>query len=427
MKHPLLAEALRVFWSLKMKFKKFNTINKQEIDEVKKILETGTLSGFVAEWGHSFLGGERVKKLEEFASAQFSSRYCISYNSWTSGLISAIGAIGISPGDQVITTPWTMSASASAILHFNGVPVFADIDERTFCIDTNSVESLVNEHTKAIMSVDIFGQSANTENLMRIANKYSLKVISDSAQAPGAMRNGRPAGTLTHFGGISLNYHKHIHCGEGGLLFTEDENLALRARLLRNHAEVSIVGSDHENFNNMVGFNFRLGEIEAAITAIQLTKLSSIIDKRRQLANILDQEFADIAGLITPYVDSGNTHVYYVYALRITDKKIRRIKDVLVERLRREGMDFLDPKYENLHLLPVFQKKIAFGLNGFPWNLNDAGRNLSYKKGICPVAERMQDEEYLGIYLNAYDFEEDDIKIFCQTFKKIWHDLQDSY
>ena len=153
-------------------------------------------------------------------------KHAITVNSWTSGLIAAVGALSIEPGDEIIVSPWTMCASATAILHWNAIPVFADIEGDTFCLDPVSVEKKINSKTKAIMSIDIAGQSANMDALKNIAKKYNLKIISDTAQAPGALYKGKLAGTLGDVGGISLNYHKHIHTGEGGVLFTNDDLIA---------------------------------------------------------------------------------------------------------------------------------------------------------------------------------------------------------
>src|ERR1019366_7464355 len=154
--------------------------------------------------------------------------------------------------------------------HWNAIPVFADIDPQTFCLDPKSVEANITPYTKAILAVDIFGHSADMDALMAIAAKHGLKVISDTAQAPGAMYKGKYAGTLAHVGGYSLNYHKHVHTGEGGILVTDDSDIFERLQLIRNHAEAVVGDKGVSNLANMVGHNFRLGEIESAIGIAQL-------------------------------------------------------------------------------------------------------------------------------------------------------------
>ena len=148
-----------------------------------------------------------------------------------------------------------------AILHWNAIPVFADIDPITYCIDPISIEKNISHKTKAIMAVDIGGQSADMNSINSIAKKYNLKVICDTAQAPGAMFEDSYAGTLADIGGYSLNYHKHIHTGEGGVLVTNDDNLA-KTQLIRNHAEAVVGDMGFKDLTNMIGHNFRLGEIE---------------------------------------------------------------------------------------------------------------------------------------------------------------------
>ena len=181
-------------------FKRYNSIGTEELDAVTKVLKSGVLSKFLGAWHEDFYGGPKVREFEAACKNYFDVKHAITVNSWTSGLIAMIGAIGIEPGDEVIVTPWTMSASATAVMHWNAIPVFADIDPETFNICPKSVEANITPYTKAIMAVDIFGQSADIDELMKIANKYNLKVISDTAQAPGAIYKGKHAGTIAHVG-----------------------------------------------------------------------------------------------------------------------------------------------------------------------------------------------------------------------------------
>ena len=406
-----------------MEFKKHNPIGNEEKRLVNEVLDSGNLSQFLAQWGPDFYGGPFVQKLERASEQYFGTRNAVTFNSWTSGLVAAMGAMGISPGDEVIVTPWTMSASAMAILHWNGIPVFADIDRDTYCLDPVSVESKITSKTKAIMSVDIFGQSANTEALMDIAEKYNLKVMSDTAQAPGAMRNGKYAGTLTHMGGFSLNYHKHIHTGEGGILVTDDDELAQRARLIRNHAESIVGAAGVTNLNNMVGFNLRMTEIEAAIGTSQLTKLKKIAETRQVEASYLNKRLSKLPGLRTPKLDVGNSHVYYTYPMQIDSEIIKISKYELVDRISKSGIPNLSTNFINLHLLPIFQHKIAFGNEGFPWTLPGVRKDISYSKGICPVAEDLLENSFFQFYINEFELTEDNLNFIATKFEEVWESL----
>ena len=264
-------------------FKRYNPIGAEEVEAAKQVIESGVLSQFLGAWHEDFYGGPKVREFERQCAEYFGVKHAVTVNSWTSGLVAAVGAIGIEPGDEVIVTPWTMSATATAILHWNAIPVFADIDPETFNLDPKSVEANITPYTKAIMVADIFGQSADMDALMAIAAKHGLKVISDTAQAPGALYKGKYAGTLADVGGYSLNYHKHIHTGEGGILVTDNDEIAERLQLIRNHAEVVVGDKGVTNLSNMIGHNFRLGEIECAIGIEQLKKLNRFVQSRQRI------------------------------------------------------------------------------------------------------------------------------------------------
>jgi len=272
-------------------FKRFNPIGSEESEAAKAVVDTGVLSKFLGAWDPDFFGGPKVQEFERMCERYFGVKHAVTVNSWTSGLIAAVGAVGIEPGDEVIVSPWTMCASATAILHWNAIPVFADIESETFCLDPKSVEANITPYTKAIMAVDIFGHSANMDAICSIATKHGLKVITDSAQAPGVQYNGKVAGTLADVGGFSLNYHKHIHTGEGGILVTNDDDIADKLQLIRNHAEAVVGPKGNTDLRNMIGYNFRLGEIEAAIGIEQLKKLSGFVASRQRAAERLSRGF----------------------------------------------------------------------------------------------------------------------------------------
>lgn len=403
-------------------FRRYNSLGQEEQIAVQKVMETGVLSQFLGCWHDDFYGGEKVQEFEAACTDYFCVKHAISVNSWTSGLIVAIGALNIEPGDEIIVSPWTMSASATAILHWNAIPIFADIDRRTFNLDPNSVRQNITNKTRAIMAVDIFGQSADMDELRKIADEYDLKIISDTAQAPGAKYADKFAGTLADIGGYSLNYHKHIHTGEGGVIVTNNDRLAERMRLIRNHAEAVLLDRPELPLNNMLGYNFRLGEIESAIGIEQLKKLPHIIQTRQSLAQQLTQGLQNLKGLTTPYIHPKCTHVYYVFALIFNAQEAGCSRADVIAALSAEGIHISDC-YQNIHLLPMYQKKQAYGSQGFPWNQPFTRQDICYEKGICPVAEELNDESYLGFGLCVYDLDKQDIDNIIFAFKKVWHHL----
>tara|TARA_B110000879_G_C11182763_1_gene519393 strand:- start:185 stop:1459 length:1275 start_codon:yes stop_codon:yes gene_type:complete len=408
--------------TINTEFASYNSLGEEERLAVDEVMRSGVLSQFLGVWHKDFYGGPKVQEFEKIAAEYFGVKHAITVNSWTSGLIAAVGALDIEPGDEIIVSPWTMTASATAILHWNAIPIFADIEEDTFNLDPASVEANITSHTKAIMAIDIFGHSADIDALRKIADKYNLKIISDTAQSPGAIYKGKLAGTLADIGGYSLNYHKHIHTGEGGIIVTNDDKLAERMQLIRNHAEVVVEGKGVEKLNNMVGHNFRLGEIESAIGIEQLKKLKGYAQSRERLASRLSEGLASLDGLKTPVVKDDCSHVYYIYPLVLDIEKLGCSKFKIADALRAEGVE-LGTAYQNIHLIPMYQKKIAYGSKGFPWTADFARKNISYAKGICPVAERLNDESYLGFGMCVYDLNDNDIDLVIKSFHKVWNNL----
>ena len=259
--------------------------------------------------------------------------------------------------------------------------------------------------------------------ILKIAKKYNLKVISDAAQAPGAFYGKKYAGTLGDIGGFSLNCHKHINTGEGGILVTNNDIYAERLRLIRNHAEAVVDDSINNNTPNMIGHNFRLGEIESAIGLEQFKKLKKKVYRRQQIAKYLDKYLSKLKGITTPKVEKNCTHSFYIYAIQIDEKITKVKKDIIFKALKAEGLDNLIDKYFNLHLLPMYQKKYAYGTKGFPWNSSISKRNVNYKKGICTVSEGINKYKLIIIELCVYDFNDSELKILVRCFKKVWENL----
>ncbi|WP_050467324.1 DegT/DnrJ/EryC1/StrS family aminotransferase [Herbaspirillum chlorophenolicum] len=401
----------------------FKSIGEDEVAAATSVIRGGILSAYIGAPGEGFMGGEHVRAFEVKAARYFGVEHAIAVNSWTSGLIAAVGAIGIEPGDEIITTPWTMAATATAILHFNGIPVFADIDPQTFNIDPASVEKLITPRTRAILAVDIFGQSADMKALRVIADKHGLKLLTDTAQAPGARYFGAYAGTQADIGGYSLNYHKHIHCGEGGVLVTNDARLAQRLRMLRNHAEAVIKSDDPQELNNMLGYNFRMGEIEAAIASVQLDKLAPRVQSRQRAAGELTHGLHGLKGLTTPKTTEGCSHVYYVYGMTIDVDALGVSRKAIADALKAEGVPGLVVGYQNLHLLPLFKNKIAYGSKGFPWTSPYCDNQQNYGLGMCPVAEDLHARTFLGINLCMNEYHPEDIEAVAAAFRKVWSQL----
>ena len=368
------------------------TIAEEEKKAVSKVLERGILSEFEGVNNEYFLGGKQVRLLEEEWAGRFGIKYAVSFNSATSALYAAVGACKVGPGDEVIITPYTMSATSTAILVYNAVPVFSDIELEHYNLDPDAIESKITPRTKAIFVVHIFGHPADMDPIMSIANKYHLKVIEDAAQSPGALYKNKLTGTIGDIGVYSLNCNKVIQCGEGGVAVTNDEDLAERLRLIRNHAEAVIAsGRAVKSLVNMIGWNYRMNEIEAAIAREQLKKLDKFNKLRLKLVDYLNGRLAGLDGIGIPKVRNNSTHVYYRYALKLDVDKIGVKASLLVKALNAEGMDFYVSYVKPLYLQPFYQKQTGYGDKGCPFKCPLYSGQVNYQRGICPNAEVLED------------------------------------
>jgi dTDP-4-amino-4,6-dideoxygalactose transaminase len=353
-------------------------IGKEEREAVLRVMEKGILSGYRGSWGDWFYGGEEIKALEKEWAEYFHVKHAIACNSATSGLWLACAAIGLKPWvwnsktrnyhpevQEVIVSPYSMTCSASMPLHFGANPVFADIEEDYFCLDPASVESKITPYTKAIIAVDLFGQPYDADAINYIAQKHNIPVIEDAAQACGAKYKGKYAGTLGDIGVFSLNCHKHIQCGEGGVVVTDDNNLAFKIRLAMNHSEAVINDMcrihdpdakwDTIPFVNLVGLNLRMTELSAAIAREQLKKLDSILAIYQENAKYFPVK-----------VRPECTSAFYKYAYT-----------EVVKKKMPDKFNFKQHYITPIYKMPFFQ-------------------TMGYEPGLCPVCEKVEENIVLA-------------------------------
>lgn len=401
----------------------YNSIGREEESAARKVMKEKILSGFVGRAGKYFLGGKYVKELESRFCRYFRVKHAVSFNSASTALQAAVGALGIGPGEEVITSPFTMAATASAILFNGAVPVFADIEEDSFCLDSKSIEKNITKKTKAILAVNMLGSSANYSPILKIIKKYNLKIIEDNSQSPGATYKGKFTGTIGDIGVFSFNVHKVIQCGEGGMLITNNKDYAFRAQLIRNHGEAVIndLYKSKKYYIPILGNNFRLTEIQAAIAIEQFKKMDKLNKPRIILADYLTKKFLQFKWLVPPLVFKNSVHVYYGYGFRFLPEKIGIKRETFMQAMKAEGFDLIIGCEDPVHLMPVYQKKRMYLNSNFPFNLH----KLNYKKGICPVTERLSEKELLETVICQPPQTKKDIDLFVEAIRKIERNIEE--
>ncbi len=397
-----------------------STMGKEETDAVVSVMESGTLSAFLAKSGDKFLGGSMVKELERAFCERFNAKNAITVNSATTALHVAVAACGIGPGDEVLVSPYTMVATASSVLMNCAVPVFVDVDPDTYTMDPSKIEQWISPRTKAIITVNIFGLPSNLPEIMEIAKKHNLYVIEDNAQAPGATVNGVESGTIADIGVFSLNYHKIIHSGEGGVLLTNNDTLARNCQLIRNHGEV-VLDEEGDMDTIALGSNLRMSELHAAIGIEQLKKLDAFLESRRRLAKKISDGLVERQGLKGVTIPHGYTHSYYIYPIKY-DANIWGIdRQTFAKAMQKEGFPLGVGYVKPIYLMNIYKHKHVFNKTTYPFAFIDEPIQ-DYKKGICPIVEKLYFEQLLTADICRIPFTERDIDDFFEAIDKIWEE-----
>lgn len=407
-----------------------NSIGEEEKQAVIRVLDSGNLSQYVGSWNKDFYGGPTVRQFEKDWADFLGVDYSIAVNSNTSGLYACIGACDIGPGDEVIVSPYTMTAGAIAPLIYGAVPIFADIDEDIFCLDPKSIQEKITPRTKAIMVVHICGHPTDMDEVMEIAGRYNLKVIEDCAQSPMSVYKGRNVGTIGDVGIFSLNYHKHIHTGEGGMITTNNPVIAEKVQLIRNHGEAVVEGKKTKDIYNTFGFNYRMTEMEAAVGIEQLKKLPELVEKRISNADYLSKILGTLPGIIPPTVKEGCRHVYYQQTFKFKKDIAGVERNTFVEAVKAElpvmrlrestpimGTGFAPP----LYLQPIYQQR----LHKCSFNCPRYDGNVSYERGLCPVTERMYFEEVFTHEYMRPTFTKKDLEDVVNAYMKVYENLSE--
>ena len=401
-------------------FPPYNTIGDEEKRAVMAVLESGELSGFVAAPIPEFNGGPEVKRLEQTFCDYFKVHHAVAVNSATSGLYCMLMAMGIGPGDEVITSPYTMHATASSILQCGAVPIFADIENETFGLDPASVQRNINENTQGILAVNIFGHAARLHELKAIADAEGLWLLEDNAQAPaGITEGGAYTACVGKAGVFSFNRHKTMQSGEGGVVITDDPSVAQKMQLVRNHGEAVVAAWEVKDIVNTMGQNLRMTEMEAAVARCQFQKLDALNDARIGLAKRLTAGLHELPGITPPAEREGCKHVYYFYVMKYDAKVTGLSRERFVAAVQAEGFylrgGYLRPIYQE----PMFTEKICFGSNGYPFTANPRNDEIRYEEGLCPECERLNDDEIILTNIIYPPLTLEDMDQFVEAVKKV--------
>jgi len=354
--------------------------------------------------------GPKLREFEEKMAAYAGTKYAIACNSGTSGLHMIVAALGIKDGDEVITTPFSFISSSNCILFERAKPVFVDIDEKTYNIDTAQIEAKITKRTKAILPVHIFGQPANMQDIRQIALKHSLFIIEDACEAIGAEWNGKKVGTISDAGVFAFYPNKQITTGEGGIVVTNNENLAKLCYSLRNQGR----GIDTQWLNHVrLGYNYRMSDLSAALGIAQLERINEIIAARQRVADSYMEKFKDVKGVILPKIDERVKMSWFVFVIRFESWIDRNL--VMQTLLDREVG--CRPYFTVIHLQPFYRE--MFG----------------YKEGDFPVAEIVANGTLAIPFFNNITEEQIDIvvdetkrairyaSIADPELKKLWEDV----
>ena len=354
-------------------------ITDEDRQAVVSVLDSGHLHGCSAPHALAF-----QREWAEYVGV----KHCLVTNSGTSALHMAVAAAGIEPGDEVIVPAYTYWASAAAILHHNAIPVFADIELETFCIDPALIEERITDRTRAIMPVHIAGMPADMDPINAIAGKHSLVVIEDAAQAQGAEYKGRKVGSLGDAAGFSLNRSKNLTSCEGGLFTTDSDQYHDYGKMMREFGEVIVPGEKREYNAFTLGWMYRAIEFANAFGRSQLRRLDQYNAQRTEMAEYLNRSLAQIPGVEPPACPADRRPVYWTYTLEFRpdqlglDVTARSFRQAAERALRAEGMDIGQWQSVPVPAQDVLQSRKGYG-KGCPWSCRFA-RQVEYRAEDYP-------------------------------------------
>ena len=399
-------------------------VSDDDVEAVVRTLRSGNLS---------WINTEDVPALEQAWADYVGARHCIAVNSGTAALHAAVVAAGVEPGDEVLVPALSFLASASAVIHHQGIPVFVDVDPTTFTLDPAQLEQHITERTKAVVVVHLHGLPADMDPILEIARRRGLKVIEDNAQAPGAVYKGRKAGSLGDMGAYSIMAGKNLAtAGEGGLFTTDDDDLRDRADMVKMFGERVRPGEARQYNAITMGWNYRFSSILAAFTLSQLRRLDEHTARVQAGAEQLAAVMRELPGLIPPRVPEDRSHVYHHFRFRVDpaaaglDLPVGVMRKALQDVMEAEGVHL--PEYQNRPLPGqlLFQLRQGYG-RGCPWSCGHTSRQVQYRIEDYPqTLEVIRGSLLVGHRLCMASFmEARNVELYAAAFRKVFDHLDD--
>lgn len=350
----------------------------------------------------SFLSlGPKLKEFENKIAKFTGVKYAVGVNSGTSALHLIIRALGVKEGDEVITTPFSFISSSNCLLYEQVTPIFSDIDEKTFNIDPDKIEEKITDKTKAILAVDVFGRPADWDTLVKIAKKHNLFLIEDSAEALGSEINGKKCGSFGDAGIFSFYPNKQITTGEGGVILTDNKDLADMCRSMGNQGRKADGGNWLEHV--MLGYNYRLDEMSAALGVSQLSRIKEVVKKRENVVKLYNQKLKDFKFVGIPEFEENKKISWFVYVVKLFGKAAEKRNEIIFKMAER-GVQCSNYFYP-IHLQPFYKEE------------------FHYIDGVLPIAE---DVGRRTIALPFYNnIKESEINLVAKNLRDIISQLND--
>ncbi len=325
-----------------------------EIEAVLDVLRSGRLSI-----------GPVQEEFESLVARRVGVRHAVACSSGTAGLHMAMVGLGIGPGDEVITTPFSFIASSNSILFVGAKPVFVDIDPSSLNMNPDAVEAAITPRTKAIVAVETFGNPRHMERYRAIADKHEIRMIEDCCEALGASHKRTSAGAFGHVGVFGFYPNKQITTGEGGMLVTDDDRLAEFCRSLRNQGRGNASGTGSWFAFERLGYNYRMSELHAALGVAQMRRLDSILQQRAMVAERYIERFLDNSEIILPSIDSDSRMSWFVFVVRLAHEYTEEERDRIVEGMHRHDVGAA-PYFPCIHLQPFYRERFGYAPGQFP-------------------------------------------------------------